>query len=98
MTVTEGSELADAAQEALSDDPALDPVKAPWQDLLPGTNLAQVKFQGMAWEGVELPGLREDVEFLVRGVIVGHGEEVMGDGSIRLVGKVRVSSVMIKKD
>jgi len=83
-----GVSLADAAEEAL------DEFGDGTQEHLPGTNYSKVKFVGMAWETAEVPGLKEEVEFVVRGVVVGHGEDVMADGDIREFAKVKVTSVV----
>ena len=41
----------------------------------------------------ETPNLGAEVSFLVKGKVVGHGEEVMNDGHIRKYAKVKVNSV-----
>lgn len=63
------------------------------QQNLPGTNYAKVKFVGMAWEIVDVPELRDDVVFKVTGMVVAVGEEVMKDGDVRKVAKVKVTRV-----
>lgn len=80
--------LADAAKGAMSSEPE------PTQEHLDGTNYAKVKFVGMAWESAEIPGLKDDVEFTVKGTVVGHGEQVMADGTIREVATVKVIEVV----
>ena len=80
--------LADAAKGAMSSEPE------PTQEHLDGTNYAKVKFVGMAWESAEIPGLKDDVEFTVKGTVVGHGEQVMADGTIREVATVKVTEVV----
>ena len=80
--------LADAAKGAMSSEPE------PTQEHLDGTNYAKVKFVGMAWESAEIPGLKDDVEFAVKGTVVGHGEQVMADGTIREVATVKVTEVV----
>jgi hypothetical protein len=80
--------LAAAAGGALDDDDGYE-----GQQNLPGTNYSRVKFVGMAWETAEVPSLKTEVEFTVRGIVVGHGEEVMADGTVREVAKVKVQSV-----
>jgi len=80
--------LADAAKGAMSSEPE------PIQEHLDGTNYAKVKFVGMAWESAEIPGLKDDVEFTVKGTVVGHGEQVMADGTIREVATVKVIEVV----
>lgn len=77
-------DLAGAAADALDGE----------QGQLEGTNHAMVKFVSMAWQTLELPELKEIVTFEVEGMVVGHGEEVMADGSIRQVAKVKVQSVV----
>ena len=69
--------LSDAAAAAM------DSEGDPTQEHLDGTNFAKVKFVGMAWESAEIPGLKDEVEFTVRGTVVGHGQQVMADGDIR---------------
>ena len=80
--------LADAAKGAMSSEPE------PTQEHLDGTNYAKVKFVGMAWESAEIPGLKDDVEFAVKGTVVGHGQQVMADGDIREVATVKVTEVV----
>lgn len=80
-------DLAAAADAAMSYEPE------PSQDHLPGTNYAKTKFVGMSHESAERPGLKEEVEYRVRGICMGHAEEVMADGDIREVAKVKVTSM-----
>lgn len=80
--------LADAAKGAMSSEPE------PTQEHLDGTNYAKVKFVGMAWESAEIPGLKDEVEFTVRGTVVGHGQQVMADGDIREIATVKVTEVV----
>lgn len=89
--VTE-TNLADAATEALEG------TGIAVQEHLPGTNYAKVKFKGMGWETVEAPDLREEVELVVKGIVVGHGQEVMADGDEREIVTVKVTSVVKKSD
>lgn len=65
------------------------------QGQLEGTNHAKVKFVGMGWDALEVPDLKEEVEFRVRGMVVGHGEQVMADGTIRPMATVKVESVVL---
>lgn len=83
----EVDDLAGAAADAMDDDGMEDVPH------LPGTNYAKVKFVGMGWETAAVPSLKEEVEFTVRGMVVGDGEEVMADGSVRQIAKVKVESV-----
>lgn len=78
--------LSDAATRALGD--------AGEQDSLDGLNLPLVKFVGMSYESTEVPDLKAEVEFLVRGTVVGEGREVMADGHIREFRKVKVRDVI----
>lgn len=80
--------LADAAMTAMDDE------GDPTQEHLDGTNFAKVKFVGMAWESAEIPGLKDEVEFTVKGTVVGHGQQVMADGDIREVATVKVTEVV----
>lgn len=64
------------------------------QDHLPGTDHAKVKFVGMAWDTLDVPGLKEEIAVVVRGIVVGRGEEVMANGDVRDVVKVKVTSVV----
>lgn len=84
-------DLSDAANEALGD-PEDDGV-GEGQMSLPGTETAKVKFVGMSWDALEAPGLKEELEFTVKGMVVGHGEEVMANGEVRETVKVKVTSV-----
>lgn len=78
-------DLAGAAEGALGDGE---------QDHLPGTDHARVKFKSMAWDTLEAPPLRDEITLIVRGMVVGHGEEVMADGEIRTVATIKVLSVV----
>lgn len=80
-------DLAAAADAAMAGEPE------PTQDHLDGTNYARMKFVGMAWEQPERPGLKEEVELIVRGICVGHEEQVMADGDIRELAKIKVTSI-----
>lgn len=80
--------LADAARAANTGE------TDPTQEHLDGTNFAKVKFVGMAWESAEIPGLKDEVEFTVKGTVVGHGQQVMADGDIREVATVKVTEVV----
>lgn len=80
-------DLAAAADAAMASEPE------PTQDHLDGTNYARMKFVGMAWEQPERPGLKEEVELVVRGICVGHEEQVMSDGDIRELAKIKVTSI-----
>lgn len=62
------------------------------QPHLPGTDHAKVKFIGLSWETLEVPDLLEEVELIVVGTVVAHGEEVVKDG-VRKVAKVKVTAV-----
>lgn len=64
------------------------------QGVLDGTNLAKVKFNGMGFEATEVPGLKEEVEFRVKGTVVDVGQRVMADGHIRDYATVQVESVV----
>lgn len=64
------------------------------QQQLEGTNMAQVKFVGMSWETLEVPDLKTPVSFRVDGIVVGDGHEVMADGTIRPVARVKVQAVV----
>lgn len=64
------------------------------QDHLPGTDHAKVKFVGMAWDTLIAPALKEEIVVEVRGMVVGHGEEVMANGEVREICKVKVTSIV----
>lgn len=85
--------LAAAAEGALEDGSQV----SPDQESLPGTDHARVKFVGMGWEALEVPELREEVEFVVKARCIGHGEEVLKD-TIRKTAKMQVMSVKRKGD
>jgi len=72
---------------------ALDEVGEVTQDHLEGTDYAKTKFVGMAYESPERPGLKDEVQYVIRGTCVGHEEQVMADGDIRQVAKIKVTSV-----
>ena len=65
------------------------------QGQLEGTNLAAVKFQGMAWETGSPPNLGDIVEFSGKGQVVALGEEIRGDDSQRTVAKVKVTDISL---
>ena len=88
MSDNEGADVIDLAGAA---EGALDGEGE--QEHLPGTDHVRVKFVGMAWDTLVAAALKDEVEFHVRGMVVGHGEEVMADGDIREVSKVKVLSV-----
>lgn len=90
--MAETGDLAAAAAEGMDDD------GTEGQAHLPGTDFARVKFVGMAWETAAVPTLKEEVTFIVRGLCVGHGEEVMADGDVREIAKVKVLSVVRSED
>lgn len=90
MADEEPQGLADAAAAALDD---TDGEGTQSQDHLPGIDTAKVKFVGMAWEAVESPGLKEECVFTVRATCVGDGQEVMANGDVRTVTKMKVTSV-----
>lgn len=62
------------------------------QQQLDGTDHAKIKFVGMAWDTLEIPKLREEIEVGVRGIVVSHGEEIVND-SIRQIAKVKVTGI-----
>lgn len=64
------------------------------QEKLPGTNFSRVSFLGMAWETVDVPDLKEEVEFVVKGMVVEHGEKVYADGDVKPIAKVDVNGVI----
>jgi hypothetical protein len=79
--------LADAAAEAL-------PTDGEHVEQLALVPACKVKFVGMSWDSLDdVPGLKDEMEFLVKGVVVGHGQMVMANGEIRDVATVRVTSV-----
>lgn len=81
--------LADAAGAALDD---TDPEGTnPGQ--LPGIDTAKVGFLGMAWDTVDTPELKEEIELTVRGMCVEVGDKVMANGEVRQLAKIKVTSV-----
>lgn len=91
---TDGDEVADVVSLADAARAANTGETDPTQEHLDGTNFAKVKFVGMAWESAEIPGLKDEVEFTVKGTVVGHGQQVMADGDIREVATVKVTEVV----
>lgn len=86
-----GASLADAAQAGLA---TVGDVIGDGEGLLEGMDYAKVKFVGVQYDTLEeTPALGAEVTFIVRGKVVGHGEEVMNDGHIRKYAKIKVSSV-----
>lgn len=54
----------------------------------------RVKFQGMSWDSLDdVPSLKQEMEFRVKGRVVGHGQQVMKDGEIRETATIEVTSV-----
>lgn len=83
------NDLAGAANEAL---------ETAEQETLDGTNLAKVSFLGMSWEPSEVPDLKDEVTFIVKGRVIEAGDKVMADGSIRHLAKVKVMAVIREAD
>lgn len=81
--------LADAATAALSGDDGT-------QEALDGMeNATKIKFVGMSFDTLDdAPSIGREISFLVRGRVVGHGQEEMADGHIRDTAKVKVLSVI----
>ena len=77
--------LSEAAEGALEGDPQ--------QERLDGTDYSRVTFNGMAWDAVDVPDLKEEVEFIVKGIVVEEGNKVYKDGEIRPIAKVDVQGV-----
>lgn len=87
-----GVALADAAQAGLAT--VGDVISEQGGELLEGMDYAKVKFVGVQYDTLEeTPGMGTEVSFIVRGKVVGHGEEMMNDGHVRKFAKVKVSSV-----
>lgn len=81
------AEAAEAGLSAVPDQTGADPQ-------LEGMDYAKVRFVGVQYDTLEdTPKMGEEVTFIVRGKVVGHGEEMMADGHIRQFAKVKVSSV-----
>jgi hypothetical protein len=90
----DGDDLAGASQAAL------DGSTVPETDGKPGEQLAaipacQVKFLGMSYDSLDdVPGLKEEVTFIVTGRVVGHEEKVgKTDGNVRTIVKVDATDV-----
>lgn len=66
------------------------------QDALDGMESAtKIKFVGMSYDTLDdAPTIGSEVVFLVRGRVVGHGQEEMADGHVRETAKVKVLSVI----
>jgi hypothetical protein len=81
--------LADAAAEALPTGDDED--RSEQLAIVPA---CKVKFVGMSWDSLDdVPGLKDQMEFRVEGIVVGHGQTVMANGEIRDVATVKVTSV-----
>lgn len=91
--VVEGGEpvsLADAAQDALES------MEDGGDEQIPLVPACKVKFVGMAWDSLDtVPALRDELQFVVKGVVVGHGQEVLANGEIRETAKVKVTGVTL---
>lgn len=66
------------------------------QEQIDAVNMGVVKFAGVNFEAVELPGLFDEVEFLVRGRVSFEGRRVMKNGTVRDECTVNVSDVIRK--
>ena len=83
--------LADAASSSLS---AVADMDGAAQAELEGTDYTKVRFVGVQYDALETtPSIGTEMEFVVKGRVVGHGEEQMSDGHLRKYAKVKVSSV-----
>lgn len=72
------SELAAAAGDGLGEDLEM---SGEQQVLIPA---CRVKFNGMAWDSLdEVPALKDEMVFVVKARIIGHGTQLMKDGEIR---------------
>lgn len=60
---------------------------------LAGTNMAQIKFVGAAWEVAEAPALGESVQFVVSGYVQEKGTRLLSDDTEREIAKIRVQNV-----
>lgn len=86
--------LAEAAGSTLADAEEFD---GGAQAALEGTDYVKVRFVGVQYDALEdAPPMGSEMEFLVKGRVVGHGEEEMADGHLRKYAKVKVSSVVLK--
>jgi len=85
------NDLAEAAGAALGDGGEL----AMSGDQIPLIPACKVKFVSMAWDSLDaVPNLKDEMVFLVKARIVGHGQEVMKDGDIRETAKAEVLRVV----
>lgn len=65
----------------------------PQEPLIPA---CRVKFKGMSWDSLEeVPHLKDEMEFRVKGTVTAHTEEIMRDGEMREVAVVTVSKVIL---
>lgn len=86
--------LAEAATSTLGDAEEYDGAA---QAQLEGTDYVKVRFVGVQYDALEeAPAMGSEMQFLVKGRVVGHGEEEMADGHLRKYAKVKVSSVVLK--
>lgn len=88
--------LAEAATATLGDAEQYDGAA---QSELEGMDYTKVRFVGVQYDSLEKqPAMGTEMEFLVKGRVVGHGEEEMSDGHLRKYAKVKVSSVTLKDE
>lgn len=88
--------LADAAQSALGNVAEEDGAA---QGELEGMDYTKVKFVGVQYDDLESDvKIGDEMEFLVKGQVVGVGDEKMSDGHVRHFAKVKVSSVVLRDE
>lgn len=88
-------EMADDENLGTAAQGALEGADEPIQEaLIPA---CKVKFIGMAWDSLdEVPGLKDELTFIVRAQVVGHEQIVdQKTGDIRDLAKAKVSSVQL---
>ena len=94
--MAEDEDLAQATAAGAADAAGGDGASAA---MLEGMDYGKIKFVGVQYDTLEdLPSIGEEVTFLVKGKVVGRGEEAMADGHIRNQAKVKVESVTPAKD
>lgn len=85
--------LADAAEEALGETGPEADMDGEQGELFPA---CRVKFQGMAWDSLEVvPDLKQKMVFRVEGTVVGHEQQVRADGEIRDFAKVKCEKIVL---
>lgn len=88
--------LADVADAGLQSVPE---PEGPSQGVFENTDYTKVTFVGANYQSLEYsPRIGEEVEFIVKGRVKAVGDEKMASGFIRHMGKVEVTSILMRDE